>query len=225
VDIVTFEPSATAVTGGKAAKAAAGRHSGLRYAVEAIGTFLLVFTVGAAVGSGNQLAPLAIGAVLVLMIAERYAGGRASAGHYNPAVTMALLLRRRIGLRDAGACWMTQIGAGLLAALVARAVSERAQIAPLATTTLTGRILVVAFVAELLFTFGLCYVVVDVADRKERVENSFYGLAIGLTVVAAAAVTRVFEWPTLSMYLLAQVIAGVAAGVIFLTLDPHETAK
>ena len=61
------------------------------YAVEAIGTFFLVFTVGAAVGSGSPFAPLAIGAVLVVMI---YAGGYLSGGRYNPAVTPAVLVRR-----------------------------------------------------------------------------------------------------------------------------------
>jgi aquaporin Z len=54
--------------------------------VEFIGTFFLVFTVGAAVRSGAALAPLAIGAALMVMV---YAGGHISGGHYNPAVTLA----------------------------------------------------------------------------------------------------------------------------------------
>jgi aquaporin Z len=60
-----------------------GPRSGVKCIVEAIGTFFLVFTVGAAVGSGSPFAPLAIGAVLMVMI---YAGGHISGGHYNPAV-------------------------------------------------------------------------------------------------------------------------------------------
>jgi Major intrinsic protein len=72
-----------------------GPRSGLKYAAEAIGTFFLVFTVGAAVGS--QFAPLAIGAVLMVMV---YAGGHISGGHYNPAVTLSVLVRRRA----AGCC-------------------------------------------------------------------------------------------------------------------------
>jgi hypothetical protein len=70
----------------------------VKYAVESIGTFFLVFTVGAAVGSRSPLAPLAIGAALMVMV---YAGGHLSGGQYNPAVTVAALARRRIGLRDA----------------------------------------------------------------------------------------------------------------------------
>jgi aquaporin Z len=208
--IVTVEPSAAVVT----------REKFTKVVVEAIGTFLLVFTVGAAIGSGSEFAPLAIGAALIVI----YAGGRLSAGHYNPAVTLALLLRHRIGLPDAGAYWTTQIGAGLFAALLARAVIDRPQIAGVATTTLTGRILWAAFAAELIFTCMLCYVVLDGTTGKHRFENSLYGLAIGLTVVAGAAAMHVFAWPTLSVYLLTQVIAGVAAGVVFVTLNPYESS-
>ena len=82
--------------------------------VEFIGTFFLVFTVGASVRTGTSLAPLAIGAVLMVMV---YAGGHISGGHYNPAVTMAALVRGRIGAGDAIGYWMAQLVAGLLAVL------------------------------------------------------------------------------------------------------------
>src|SRR5262249_37677941 len=65
---------------------------------EAIGTMFLVFTIGCAVRSGSPLAPLAIGAVLMAMI---YAGGHISGAHYNPAVTVAALVRGRIAIREA----------------------------------------------------------------------------------------------------------------------------
>ena len=55
--------------------------------VEFIGTFFLVFTVGTATAKINPsgvVAPLAIGAVLMVMV---FAGGRVSGGHYNPAVS------------------------------------------------------------------------------------------------------------------------------------------
>jgi aquaporin Z len=209
----------------------------VKYAVEAIGTFFLVFTVGAAVGARSSLAPLAIGAVLMVMI---YAGGHLSGGHYNPAVTLAVLVRRRIGLRDAVAYWIVQLGAGLLAALVVRTVVAPAQLAT-TTTTVAGRTLTAAFVVELLFTFALCYVVLNVATSKDHPRNSFYGLAIGFTVAAGAvavggisggafnpavtlgaALMHLFAWPTLWVYLVAQVIAGVAAGVTFLALNPND---
>jgi aquaporin Z len=218
--------------------AVSGPRGSVKYAVEAIGTFFLVFTVGAAVGSGSPFAPLGIGAVLMVMI---YAGGHLSGGHYNPAVTLAVLVRRRIGLRDAAAYWVVQLGAGLLAAVVVRTIVDPTRMAAAATMTLSGRTLLAAFVVELLFTFALCYVVLNVATSKDHPDNSFYGLAIGFTVVAGAfavgaisggafnpavslgaAVMGMFAWPTLWVYLVSQVLAGIAAGVTFLALNPDD---
>ena len=65
-------------------------HTATKYATEALGTFVLMFTVGATVLSGSALAPVAIGAALMAMI---YAGGHISGAHYNPAVTIAVLVR------------------------------------------------------------------------------------------------------------------------------------
>ena len=240
---ITTEASAHDVT----SKPVTGKHSArepkrprpiAKYAVEAIGTFLLVFTVGAAVASRSSLAPLAIGASLMVMI---YAGGHVSGGHYNPAVTLAVLVRRRIGLRAAAAYWIVQFGAGVLAALVVRTVVDPAEIAKTATLTLSGSSLVAAFVVELIFTFALCYVVLNVATSKSHPNNSFYGVAIGFTVVAGAAavgtisggafnpavtlgagVMSMFAWPTLWIYLVAQVIGGASAGITFLAINPDD---
>ena len=220
----------------KPSTAVSAPRAGMKYAVEAIGTFFLVFTVGAAVGSGSTLAPLAIGAVLMVMV---YAGGHISGGHYNPAVTLAVLVRRRITARDAAAYWTAQFGAGLLAAVAVGAIVDPARVSTIATMTLSGRTLLAAFVVEALFTFALCYVVLNVATSKDHPDNSYYGLAIGFTVVAGAfavgaisggafnpsvtlgaAVMGMFAWPTLWVYLIAQVIGGVTAGVTFLALNP-----
>jgi len=211
---------------------------GVQCAVEAIGTFFLVFTVGAAVGSGSSLAPLAIGAVLMVMV---YAGGHLSGGHYNPAVTLAVLVRGRIKLRDAAAYWFVQLGAGLLAALVVRDILDPVQPARHATMTLSGHTVVAAFVVEMLFTFALCYVVLNVATSKSHPDNSFYGLAIGFTVAAGAfavgaisggafnpavtlgaAAMGMFAWPTLWVYMVAQILAALAAGTTFLVMSPDD---
>ena len=147
--------------------------------VEFIGTFFLVFTVGASVRSGAALAPLAIGAALMVMV---YAGGHISGGHYNPAVTLAALVRGRIGSRRAGGYWMAQLLGGLGAAWVVGAT-----IPPCGAGGCSrGRALVSALVVELLFTFALAYVVLNVATSKDHPDNSFYGLAIGFTVLAGA---------------------------------------
>lgn len=218
--------------------AVTGPRAGAKYAVEAIGTFFLVFTVGTAVASASALAPLAIGAVLMVMV---YAGGHISGGHYNPAVTLAVLVRRRIALGDAVAYWIVQVGAGLLAAVAVRRIIDPAEIAKRTTMTLTGHTLLAAFVVELLFTFALCYVVLNVATSKSHPDNSFYGLAIGFTVVAGAfavgtisggafnpavtlgaAVMGMFAWPTLWVYLVAQILGGITAGVVFLAQNPDD---
>jgi aquaporin Z len=208
------------------------------YAVELIGTFFLVLTVGTAAGSGSPFAPLAIGAALMVMI---YAGGHISGGHYNPAVTLAVLVRHRIGLRDAVGYWIAQVVAALLAAVVVREIIDPARAGTTSTLTLSGRTVGAAFVVELLFTFALCYVVLNVATSKSHPDNSFYGLAIGFTVVAGAfavgaisggafnpavtvgaAVMGMFAWPTLWVYPAAQLLAGAAAGAVFRALNPDD---
>jgi aquaporin Z len=228
----------TEVINAETANVEVSPRAGVRYAVEGIGTFFLVFTVGCAVGSGSPLAPLGIGAVLMVMV---YAGGHLSGGHYNPAVTMAVLMRRRMRLRTAVAYWVVQFGAGLLAAVAVRTVVDPTRMASAAAMTLTGRTLLAAFVVELLFTYALCYVVLNVATSKHHPDNSFYGLAIGFTVAAGAlavgaisggafnpavslgaAVMGMFAWPTLWVYLVAQTLAGIAAGVTFLALNPDD---
>jgi len=236
--MVTAQAPASAVGDEGSLVVVSGPRAGVKFAVEAIGTFFLVFTVGAAVGSGSQLAPLAIGAVLMVMI---YAGGHLSGGHYNPAVTLAVLVRRRIAVRDAVGYWIVQLGAGLLAAGAVRGFVDPARVSSGAALRLSGHVLVAAFVVELLFTFALCFVVLNVATSRDHPDNSFYGLAIGFTVVAGAlavgaisggafnpavtlgaAVMGVFAWPTLWVYLIAQLIAGAAAGITFLALNPND---
>jgi aquaporin Z len=212
-----------------------GPTAGRKYATELIGTFLFLFTIGASVLSASSFAPLAIGAALMVMI---YAGGHVSGGHYNPAVTLAALVRGRIGLADAIGYWVAQLVGGLLAMALARWVVHPAQVT---TLTLSGHLLAAAFVVELLFTFALCYVVLNVATSKDHPNNSFYGLAIGFTVLTGAiavgaisggvfnpavtiggATIGLFAWPTLWAYLVAQVIAGIAAGLVFLFLNPDD---
>jgi aquaporin Z len=236
--MVTAQAPTQPLTGEQSTEVVDGPPTGAKYAAEAIGTFFLVFTVGAAVGSGSQFAPLAIGAVLMVMV---YAGGHISGGHYNPAVTLAVLVRHRIAMRDAFMYWIVQFGAGLLAAVVVRGIVDPARARTTVTMTLTGRALVAAFVVEMLFTFALCYVVLNVATSWRHRDNSYFGLAIGFTVLAGAfavgaisggafnpsvtvgaAVMGMFAWPTLWVYLVAQVIAGAAAGVTFLALNPDD---
>src|SRR5579863_4289322 len=150
-----------------------------KYIAEFIGTFFLVLTIGCVVvGNGaGALAPLAIGSALMVMI---YAGGHISGGHYNPAVTLGVWIRGRCETRDVLPYMVAQlVGAGL-AAVVTRFLVGAPKGAALAPA------LVPAFVAEFLFTFALVFVVLNTATVKSKAGNSFYGLAIGFTVMVGA---------------------------------------
>jgi aquaporin Z len=150
-----------------------------KYLVEFIGTFFLVLTVGLAVRQGAPLAPIAIGSVLMVMI---FAGGHISGGHFNPAVTLAAFLRGRCERRDVLPYWIAQFVAALAAgALVNFLLSDRADPAALGKHATTA-----SFIVEFLFTFALAWVVLNVATTKATMGNSFYGLAIGFTVLVGA---------------------------------------
>ena len=147
--------------------------------VEAIGTFFLVLTIGLVViepGAG-AMAPLAIGAALMVMV---YAGGHISGAHYNPAVTLAVYIRGKATASDLGGYWAAQVMGGVLAALVVRTFKADAMISAGTPDV------VPALLAEFLFTFALAYVVLNVATTRGTEGNSYYGLAIGLTVMAGA---------------------------------------
>jgi len=148
-----------------------------KYLVEFIGTFFLVLTIGFAVlepGAG-PLAPLAIGSALMVMV---YAGGHISGAHYNPAVTLAVWLRGRCPARDVTPYMGAQIIGGLLASFMVLFVKGYSSVPPAQPDSIS------ALLVEFLYTFALCYVVLNVATSRNTVGNSFYGLAIGFTVTA-----------------------------------------
>jgi aquaporin Z len=206
-----------------------------KYLTEFIGAFFLMFAVGMAALSGSVFVPLAAGGMLMVMI---YAGGHISGGHYNPAVTMAALVRGRIGIGDAAGYWIAQLVGGVVAGAVARAVVNPAAVR---TLTLSGHGEAAAAVVEVLVTFALCYVVLNVATSKDQPGNGFFGLAIGFTVAAGAfavggisggvfnpavalggATAGVFGWTTIWVYILVELAAGVVAGLAFLALNPGD---
>jgi aquaporin Z len=147
---------------------------------EFVGAFIFM-TVIALSGEAGALAPLAIGSGLMVMV---YMGGHISGGHYNPAVSFGIYLRRRIGVREMGLYWAAQLLGGILAFIVGYLVSGRAPgIQPgLGVRTVS------ALTVEALFTMGLVLVVLNVAATKATAGKSFYGLAIGFMIVAAAFV-------------------------------------
>src|ERR1700758_2687815 len=88
-----------------------------KYIAEFIGTFFLVLTIGCTgIGAGaGVIAPLAIGAALMVMV---YAGGHISGAHYNPAVTLGILIRGKVNAADVVPYWIAQFAAAAVAALL-----------------------------------------------------------------------------------------------------------
>ena len=150
-----------------------------KYLTELIGTFFLVFSIGMAVTSGNPLAPLAIGATLMVMV---YMGGHVSGAHYNPAVTLGVFMRGKIEAVDVGPYIASQIVGALAATGAVHFLTGEA----FAPAPGPGSGVADVFLAEILFTFALVLVVLNVATAKATEGNSYYGLAIGFTVTAGA---------------------------------------
>lgn len=148
-------------------------------ATELVGTFFLVLTIGLAVAAGTPLAPLAIGGVLMVLV---YMGGHVSGAHYNPAVTLAVWMRGKLPTADVLPYVVAQLAGAALGALAAYALTGRT----FAPAPGEGVSLARALGAEALYTFALALVVLNVATSRQTEGNSFFGLAIGGTVAAAA---------------------------------------
>ena len=182
-----------------------------KYTVEALGTFGLVLTVGVGLCSGSPIAAFGIGVVLMALI---YAGGLRSGAHFNPAITLAAAMWGRISYSEAAGYWLAQLAAGLCAAITTRLVVGSGQSEAVMEMMLSGRALVAAFGAELLFAFVLAYVVFSCVEPARDAPDTVWHSAIGIAVVAG---TVDFAALFGGVYLVSQVIAGAFTGIAFLT--------
>ena len=209
-----------------------------KYLTEFIGTFFLVLTIGLCVISGTDFAPLAIGSVLVVMV---YMGGHISGGHYNPAVSLAAMMRGALESKELIPYWISQIVGGLVAAVVVFwMVGSTFAPAPGADASTMA-----ALLAEFLFAFALCLVVLNTATAKATEGNSFYGLAIGFTLMVGAfsvgdisgaafnpavgigpilinATMGGGEFGDLWLYLVGPLLGGAAAAMVFKMQNPGD---
>ena len=204
-----------------------------KYIAEFIGTFFLVLTIGCTgIGAGTGvIAPLAIGAALMVMV---FAGGHISGAHYNPAVTVGVLLRGKVNAADVLPYWIAQfVAAALAAVIVVKFLRAGVPVTPISPHV--GP----ALLAEFLFTFALVYVVLNTATAEGTSGNSFYGLAIGMTVMTGAfavgdisggafnpavalgiCLLGISSWANIWIYLLADFAAAVVAAVVFQMINP-----
>src|SRR3954454_12452575 len=204
-----------------------------KYIAEFIGTFFLVLTIGCTgIGApAGVIAPLAIGAALMVMV---FAGGHISGAHYNPAVTLGVLIRGRLKAADAVPYMIAQVlGAALAAFLVGKLLRAGVAVTPITVLPLN------ALVAEFLFTYALVYVVLNAATADGTSGNSFYGLAIGMTVMTGAfavgdisggafnpavavgiSLLGISSWGNIWIYLGAEFVAAIAAAITFNAINP-----
>ena len=203
-----------------------------RYAVEFIGTFFLVLTIGCTglAAAEGVIAPLAIGSVLMTMI---YAGGHISGAHYNPAVTLGVFLRGKCPASDVLPYMGAQLLGAASAAWIVGFALRGAPVSPFVAPVIG------AFLAEFLFTFALVYVVLNVATADATAGNSYFGLAIGFTVLAGAfavgqvsgaafnpavaigaTIRGLLTWSSLWLYIVSELLGGAAAAFVFKALNP-----
>lgn len=206
-----------------------------RYVIEFIGTFFLVLTVGL---TGN---PIAIGAVLATMV---YMGGYISGAHYNPAVTFALLLQKKISGRHAGVYVLVQLLAGLAAAATFQLVEGHRFVVRPGMGVDFG----VALLLEIIFTFALVSVVLHTAASAKTKGNDYYGLAIGAVLLVAAFAAGpisggafnpavglgpdIYNWGWLTnnisnfwLYIVGPLAGGALASAVFSFTTANEAGK
>jgi len=206
--------------------------------VEFLGTFLLCFTITCAAGQAAPLAAVAIGSTLMCAI---FAGGHISGAHYNPAVTLAVYIRGKCTLQEALAFWPAQFVAGFAGGgvgLLALPSSYPSGGYPaLGAGVSEGS----AFLAELILTFALTHNILHVATSDKQANNSYYGLAIGWTVLSGAisvgsisggcfnpavAMLTVVNGEASSelwVHIVGPLLGGFISGVVFRATRPSET--
>src|SRR4029077_917197 len=152
----------------------------------------------------------------------------------NPAVTLGVLIRGKVNASDVVPYWVAQFAGAAVAALMVSKIL-RAGVAVTPITPQVGP----ALLAEFLFTFALVYVVLNAATAEGTSGNSFYGLAIGMTVMTGAfavgdisggafnpavafgiCLLGISSWGNIWIYLLADFSAAVVAATIFQLINP-----
>jgi len=218
------------------------------YLIETLGTFFLTLTIGLNVveiannPDAAQHAPLAIGSALMVLV---FFGGHLSGAHYNPAVTIGakLTFRDHIGWIQSGLYIFCQVAGAIIAGIVYWKITDTTfefQPGPDYSD-------LKAIIVESIYTFLLVSVMINTATTTSQMGNSFFGLAIGFTVLTAgysigyisgavlnpavatgAAVVNAINNNDISsmkhlwIYWLAPGIGGIIAGAVFRITNAKE---
>jgi aquaporin Z len=153
---------------------------------------------------------------------------------------LAVFLRGKCDAKDVVPYLIAQFAAAGVAATAVQFLKGPVGIIPIDLAEIVPQ----ALVAEFLFTFALAYVVLNVATAKGTEGNSFYGLAIGFTVLAGAyavggisggafnpavavgiSVMGISSWPNIWIYLVANFAGGAVAALVFKIVNTPEPAE
>lgn len=162
-----------------------------KFIAEFIGTFVLVaFAVGTAIATGGDVVATALAFGLVI-VAMAYSIGRISGCHINPAVSIAMLMRKKMTLSEFGVYVLAQILGGICGAVVFFAVYKLGfgDIAKTAGSNLiigyagkmTAKKIVASLLIETILTFIFVYTILNATDEKAG-NAKIAGLIIGLTL-------------------------------------------
>ena len=144
-----------------------------KYFVEFVGTLFLILIIGL---TSN---PVAIGFGLTVLV---YMGAHISGAHYNPVVSLAFIIKKDINTKDFIFYVLSQISGATIGALFIYFLKDSVvEIQPNLSSSVYQ-----ILISEILFTFLLVFVILNVATHPNLKDNSFYGFAIGLTVMAGA---------------------------------------
>lgn len=218
-----------------------------KYLAELLGTMTLVLLgCGSAVFAGTTQPFSSVGTLGVAfafglsVVAMAYSIGKISGCHINPAITLGMLLSKRISAKDAGMYMVFQVIGAIIGSAILFVLAKDSG----STTTLTGAnsytAVMPAFVAETVFTFIFVLVVLGVTSKGAL--NDFAGLAIGLTLVLVHIVCipitgtsvnparsigpAIFEGGAalsqLWLFIVAPFLGAVIAAVVWKVLDTKE---
>eukprot|EP01013_Petalomonas_cantuscygni_P028923 TRINITY_DN5334_c0_g1_i1.p1 TRINITY_DN5334_c0_g1~~TRINITY_DN5334_c0_g1_i1.p1 ORF type:complete len:288 (+),score=62.64 TRINITY_DN5334_c0_g1_i1:108-971(+) len=218
----------------------------LKLIAEGIGSFFFFLTIAVNITPPvHPLAPLAIGMMLTCMI---YSFGYVSGAHFNPAVTMAVMVSRNISVFEGCLYMLVQVAMGFASAFFAVLIHQNFTESLGAPDTLahsaTGAMQ--TFLAESTFTFALAITVLHVAASPNK-HNQFYGHAIGGIIIVGAVTMGEFSGgsfnPAVSLafpltrctiaghcrmaawsvlYIVAEMSAGAMAGLVFRFSSPSQ---
>lgn len=226
----------------------------MKYAAELLGTLVLVFAgLGTAVLAGGKVGVVGISLAFGLtLVAMAYALGPISGCHINPAVTLGMLLSKRIKAGEALGYMVVQvIGAIIGAGLVLIIAKGNGFVPSPDNFGINGYgdhspghyNLLAAFLTEALFTMLLVITVLRTTD--ESAPAGFAGLPIGLmlavTNLAAIPVTNASINPARSigpaifvggwavgqlwLFIVAPLVGGVIAAIVYAALKSEDTGK